>query len=191
MREVFLALTVGISLFGAIYGFGKWILGPIDRAARARRAPVRFAISDFLCLFVAVQLPLTFVSRFQSEDTVPYYWVFTILAWGIAPVIWISCAVALSRAGITRGKHRMVFMGVVLPIVYYGLIPFVMMAAIAIGTVLNGHGEELLPLWWLGLIWVFMGAALVGCGLFTNHVVRSTPTAVEVHQPRQGNSSLK
>jgi len=180
MDDLFIVLSVFVGLIAAIFGLGKWILGPIDRAAKARRAPVRFAVSDFLCLFVAVQLPLTLVSRLQSEDTEVYYWIFTILAWVVAPIIWISCAVALSRAGITSGKHRFVFMGLVLPIVYYGLIPFMLMAVVAVATVLTGHGDEILRQWWLVPVWVATGAALVACGMFTNRLIRSTNVETSV-----------
>jgi hypothetical protein len=176
MNDGFIALVVGIGLLGTIYAIGKWILGPIDRAARQRRAPIRFAISDFLCLFIAVQLPLALVSRLQSEDTKAYFWTFSILAWVVAPVIWICCAIALSRAGITSGKHRIVFMGLVLPIVYYGLIPFVVMAAFVVASLLAGQVDEILRRWWLAIVWVLTGAALVGCGLFTNRMVASRPT---------------
>jgi hypothetical protein len=177
MDDAFIAISVLLGVFAVIYAVGKWILGPIDRAARERRAPVRFAISDFLCLFVVVQLPLTLISRSRSEDTEALFWAFTILAWIVAPVIWISCAVALSRAGITSGKHRFIFMGVVLPIVYYGLIPFMLMAIFAIATFRSGHGIELGKYWWLIIIWVLLGAGLVGCGVFTNRLIRSTGVA--------------
>ncbi len=35
----------------------RTILAPIDRAAKFRVAPVSFSIGDFLCLFLAIQLP--------------------------------------------------------------------------------------------------------------------------------------
>jgi hypothetical protein len=173
MRDAFIPLAVCIGGFAAIYGLGKWILGPIDRAAKALRAPVRFAVSDFLCLFVAVQLPLTLVARLQDEDTEGLYWTFTVLAWIVAAAIWVSCAVAISRAGITSGWHRLIFMGLVLPIVYYGLIPFALMPVIAFGALWNGNPDEILGSPWLILVWLFMGVALFGCGVYTHRLVRS------------------
>ncbi len=154
-----------------IYVVGRWILGPIDRAARARRAPVRLAIADFLCLFVAVQLPLGLVSRLQGAETEDFFWLCSILAWVVAPVVWISCAVALSRAGITSGWQRFLFLGVVLPVVYYGLVPFVMAAGMAIMAVALGEGQMLRLYWMYFFPWLAMGAALVGCGIFTNRMV--------------------
>jgi hypothetical protein len=156
--------------YAAIYWMGRWILGPIDRAAKAVRAPVRFSIADFLCLFVAVQLPLTLAARLRSKETEIYFWLFSFLAWAVAPVIWGFCALALSRAGVTSGKHRLVFMGLVLPVVYYGLIPFVILAAIAISMLSIGDGLELLQHQWLAAAWVCTGIALVSCGIFTNRL---------------------
>ena len=59
-----------------IYLIGALDSGPIDRAAKVRTWP-RYALSmgDFLCLFIAVQLPLTLVSRFNYDDQDErYFW---------------------------------------------------------------------------------------------------------------------
>jgi len=170
--EPFVGVAALVGLIGTIYWLGRWILGPIDRAAKTVRAPVRLFVADFLCLFVAVQLPLTFVSRMRSEETEVYFWIFAVLTWVIAPIIWICCAVTLSRAGITNGKSRMVFMGLVLPIAYYGLIPFVVMTAFAIVSLIAGQGTEILQRPWLVTLWASIGAALVACGRFTNRLTQ-------------------
>jgi hypothetical protein len=162
------------TIVAAVYWFGRWILGPIDRAAAARRAPARFSIGDFLCLFVVVQLPLTLVSRLQSEETEGFFWLFTILAWVIAPLTWTVCALSLSRAGIVHGRYRLVFMGLVLPIVYYGLIPFVALPAIALVMLLSGAAAEQFGPWWLIAIWVLTGTALIASGWYTNWLVQKT-----------------
>jgi hypothetical protein len=59
-------------------------------------------------------------------------------------------------------------MGVVLPVAYYGLIPFVLMGTTAFLVILWGHGVELLDYSGLIVGWICTGAALVGCGLYTN-----------------------
>ena len=64
-------------------------------------------------------------------------------------------------------------MGLVLPIVYYGLIPFMLLAVFAVATMLTGHVDEILRQWWLVPVWVSTGAALVACGMFTNRMIRS------------------
>jgi hypothetical protein len=172
MNHLLFGVSIFVALVGAVYIGGRWILGPIDRAASQRRAPLRFSIGDFLCLFLVVQLPLTLVSRLRSDDTEAAFWICSILAWVVAPIIWISCAASLSRAGIRNGKHRLLFMGLILPIVYYGLTPFVIMAAIGIVMLLRGEIEELFRPWWLVPLWAFMGASLCGCGWYTNWLVK-------------------
>ena len=57
-------ILVGIALAAApIIWISRQILAPIDRAAKFRKAPVRFSIGDFLCLFLAIQIPLAAVHR--------------------------------------------------------------------------------------------------------------------------------
>jgi hypothetical protein len=169
---VVIALLILAGLVTAIYGFGRWILGPIDRAAKGRRAAARVSIGDFLCLFVAIQIPFTLATRLRSEETESFFWFFAVLSWIVAPVIWISCAATLSRAGITSGKHRLAFMGLVLPIVYYGLAPFVFLGIMSASMILTGNGHEIWAYWGLMIAWVATGIALVCCGLYTNWLVR-------------------
>jgi TRAP-type C4-dicarboxylate transport system permease large subunit len=96
----FLALVVvGIALsLAPIVWIARRILAPIDRAAKFRQAPVRFSIGDFLCLFLAIQIPLAGAHRFIGEETMEYYWTFTIVTWLVAPVIWFVGARTLSKA---------------------------------------------------------------------------------------------
>lgn len=119
------SIVAGIAAFFApIVFIARWILTPIDRAAKFRRASVRFSIGDFLCLFLAIQIPLAAVYRFVGPDEKQSFWIFTIVTWIIGPLIWFSGARALSKAGVMNGAHRFVFMGLIMPLVYYGLLPF-------------------------------------------------------------------
>jgi hypothetical protein len=174
----------------AVYLLGRWVLGPIDRAAKARRAPVRLSVADFLCLFVAVQLPLTLVARMRSDDTEPWFWIFAILAWVVAPVIWISCAVTLSRAAITKGSQRLVFMGLVLPIAYYGLIPFVVLAAMAVGMTFEGRLSQLVRYPGTIFLWMITGGAIFLSGLYTRRLV-ALPVLVPVPAGQSDNQAAK
>jgi hypothetical protein len=182
-------------VFVAIYYLGKWILGPIDRAAQERRGPARISLSDLMCLFIAVQLPLSFVSTLQAEETETMFLAFTVLTWLVAPIIWIACALKLSRACISSGKHRLLFMGLVLPVAYYGLIPFVLMGAAALVAIILGYGLELLEYSFLIAVWICTGLALVGCGLYTNWLVplptRKIDPATEIVGTLLGNAHLR
>lgn len=169
-------LLVGLGIFVGlvvvVYWIGRSILGPIDRAAKEHRGPRRIYIADYLCLFVAVQIPLAFISLLNEEETELHFWILTILAWVIAPIIWVACAVALSRAGISSGTHRLIFMGLILPIVYYGLIPFVLMMALGIAAVVHGDSATIFAHPWLVAAWAGVGAALIACGKYTHWLVR-------------------
>src|SRR4051795_13481274 len=117
--------VVGIALaLAPLVWIARRILAPIDRAAKFRKAPVRFSIGDFLCLFLAIQIPLAAVHGFLGPETMDAYWAFTIITWLVAPIIWYFGGQTLSRAQVNASSHRFVFLGLIMPLVYYGLVPF-------------------------------------------------------------------
>ncbi len=172
MEIVFFVLTLAV-IFTPVFLIGRWILGPIDQAARQRQAPVRFSIGDFLCLFLAVQIPLTAVYQLIDEEVRGAFWVFTIISWIVAPTIWYACARALSKAGVLNGRHRFIFLGVVMPVVYYGLIPFVLLT---VAAVIRLYVAESTPLdkyaLWLVTVWLLLAGVFYLCGLLTRWMVR-------------------
>src|SRR3954462_15915738 len=73
--RVIAQIAVGVvALLGSGVLIGTAILAPIDRAAKSRHAPVRFSICDFLCLFLAIQIPLSALHRFigQHNSLIPH-----------------------------------------------------------------------------------------------------------------------
>jgi hypothetical protein len=159
------------------------ILAPIDRAAKFRKAAVGFSIGDFLCVFLAIQLPLTAVYQFVRESGREAYWGFTALTWLVAPFIWFACAHALSRAQITNGWHRIAFLGLIMPLVYYGLIPFTILG---IGLFLPFQIPYLqlprMPITWLTLALLFFIS-----GRFVKRIVNGiaggeSPITGEAHE---------
>jgi hypothetical protein len=148
------------------------ILRPVDQAAKERNLPFRFSLGDFLCLFWVVQIPLAFVFQIEGEETEAFYWIVTVIVWAVAPLVWITCARALSKAGISAGKHRFIFLGVVVPTVYYGLFPFIGLSwagVVALGT--NG----LAPLMQHRTAMFFWGVlviSLIACGFYSPWLVR-------------------
>jgi hypothetical protein len=161
---VALAILPGVAI-------SRWILVPIDRAAKFRKASAAFSIGDFLCLFVAVQVPLAAIYRFLGEGNEPYYWVFTILTWMIAPVIWIACARALSKAGVTNAWHRIVFLGLIVPLVYYGLFPFTL---IGIAFLFRLFDPSPMPVGALAGTWVVLCLLFVCGGFFVRWMLSKT-----------------
>ena len=156
----------------AFIGIAHWILGPVDRAAELRGARARLTLADFFCLFLAVQLPLAFVYQVRDEETKIQFWVLTVITWVVAPFVWFACARALSRAGISNSVHRFIFMGIVLPIVYYGLLPFVVMAGAGAVIVVTEGPMPLVHSWRIGAVWLGLAAGIALSGLFTPWMVR-------------------
>lgn len=164
------AVVLPMVVFIAI---GRWILGPIDRAARARNCRPKLFLADLLCLFVAVQLPLGAVYQFRGEETEVFFAVLTVLAWVVAPIIWLSCARALSRAGVERGWQRMAFLGIVLPVVYYGLLPFIVLGWLGISRFVVVRNASLIDNWAWVAGWLLLGCGLVASGLYNSWMLRS------------------
>jgi hypothetical protein len=148
------------------------ILRPIDQAAMNRNAPFRFSIGDFLCLFWVVQLPLTFVFQLSDEETSATYWIFTVIIWAVAPLVWVTCARALSKAGVSAGTHRFIFLAIVVPTVYYGLFPFIGLSWAGITTLATEGWQAIFRyraqlFWWFGL-----ASALILSGFYSPWIVR-------------------
>jgi len=174
--EVLLALSIGPLL---LFGMGIWILFPVDYVGRARKYPIKFSIADFLCLFVTVQLPLSAAAWFRSSyysgrDYHEVEWLLVGLAWLVGPLIWLTAASAISRAGIYHGLPRVAFMGVIVPVVYYGLVPFTIGGVRCISLVATGEGASLLTRNRIYLILaVLLGCGLVLAGIFTRRILAS------------------
>ena len=161
---------------GLFFGVGIWIVRPVDRAARQRRQRVRYSLTDFLCLFVIVQAPLTAMAWLRANayisDGEPV-WLFAAMAWILGPLIWWTATRAISRAGVYHGWPRVVFMGLVVPTVYFGLM--VLFAfVIELWAVLASDGElEFVPSARSALtLTVLLGCALWVAGIVTRQIVR-------------------
>jgi hypothetical protein len=163
------------------------ILSPIDRAAKFRKAPVRFSIGDFLCLFLAIQIPLAAVHRFWNEDTMEAYWTFTIITWFVAPVIWYAGARTLSKAQVTTNSHRFVFLGLIMPLVYYGLVPFTVLG-LAFLAPLVGRMDT--PFHWLLPTWFVLAALFVVSGRFVRWMLQQVPSDEPAISDRQHENEL-
>ena len=127
---IFVGLLVAIII---MVPFGRWILGPLDRAARNRRHPVQFTMLDFFSLLFLLQLPLGVVHSFWSAEETGAVWVLDGFGWFATGLMWWISVRTLSRAGIHKPWHRVVFLLLVLPLAYSGIIaaPFLFAALLA------------------------------------------------------------
>ncbi len=179
IKVVVAIATVLVFTLGPLMWTISCILRPVDRAARERNLPFRFSMGDFLCLFWVVQLPLAYVfqmrgdGRRDSQNEVDqFYWILTAAVWAIAPLAWVTVARALSKAGVAAGVHRMIFLGIVLPTVYYGLFPFMGMSIAVIFGVLESGSDYLAAHRVLVTMWWLLGVSLLACGFYSPWMVR-------------------
>jgi hypothetical protein len=189
--QVVWALAIVVAGFAIALVQFVWIarrvLSPIDQAAKFRKAAVRFSLGDFLCLFLAIQIPLAAVHRFWDEDTMEAYWVFTIITWLVAPVIWFAGARALSKAQVSTSSHRFVFLGLVMPLVYYGLIPFTVLG-LSFLSPLVGHTD--LPFRWLLSIWFVLGILFYLSGRYVRWMLQHVERDEEPISDRQHDNKI-
>jgi hypothetical protein len=179
-------LMCALAIIGPSTFIVRWILAPIDRAAKFRKAPARFSIGDFFCLFLAIQIPLSVIYRFVDADENQFYWLFTIATWIIGPVMWVTGARTLSKAGVEASGQRFVFLGLIMPIVYYGLLPFTMLG-IRISLMLCGAENFSQFAFWMFTAWGMLAGLLALCVMFTTRITRqlrfNSPVPIETQAP--------
>ena len=132
--ETFGFLAILLIWFLLVIALGRWTLRPVDLAARRSRAPLRFSVADFLSLVIVVQIPLAGVRILETANgearitSIVLY----VPAFVFALVVWFMGVKAVSRAQIDYGLFRVLFVAFVLPMTFYGVIPFATLAALAI-----------------------------------------------------------
>jgi hypothetical protein len=171
--SVIVVLGIGLAV-APILWIARKILAPIDRAAKFRKAPVRFSIGDFLCLFLAIQIPLAAVHGYLGPETMEAYWTFTVITWLVAPVIWYAGGQTLSRAQVTTSSHRFVFLGLIMPLVYYGLVPFTVLG-LAFLAPLVGHIPAQFR--WQLLAWVVLAVLFFVSARFVRWMLQQVDTS--------------
>lgn len=95
---------------------GRWLLGPVNRAAGHLNAPTRFILSDFLWLMIELQVMLA-VALVQIREQSSPRAQFAILALLSLPVIvlWAASVSVVSRAGIIQPLRRAVLILILVP----------------------------------------------------------------------------
>jgi hypothetical protein len=105
-------LVMGIVLLVTI---GNLVLGPVNKAAGRLQAPTRFQLNDFFWLLVQLQLALGFCVRMVEEgELAPFVILLGFLT--LATIaMWAGAVSFVSKAGVTDGWRRGVFVLVQLP----------------------------------------------------------------------------
>lgn len=115
-----LELLIGLAILGVLGGIvaalGIWVFRPLDTAAKGRRCPTQFTIVDFLCLFVIVQAPTALIHSKAMADAGGAIYLLDAFVWIACGLIWWKSVEVMSRAGIYRPWHRIVFLTVVFPV---------------------------------------------------------------------------
>lgn len=176
IAKVLGAVCLGIiAIFGPTVFVARWILTPIDRAAKSREAPVRFSIGDFFCLFILIQIPLAAIFRLQDgtgdSDVNGGLWFLTAVLWGVGTVIWYAGARTLSKAGVATSGHRFVYLGLILPLVYYGLVPYTLLWGAGVGVLFENE-FPLRTIGWGFAAWTILTVLYVLSALFTRWMLR-------------------
>lgn len=146
-------------------------LRPVDQAAKKGNQPFRFMVGDFLCLFWMIQLPLAAVAEIDASAAPVYFWEFFVLVWVLAPIVWVTCARALTKAGITGGLRRWIYLALIVPTVYYGLFPFIWLSMLLVGSTFFRIPITIVPMRAVLPWWIVIGTALIAAGLYTPRMI--------------------
>ncbi|MBN2025043.1 MAG: hypothetical protein JW809_19860 [Pirellulales bacterium] len=172
---LFILLCVDICLMA------RWVLRPLDEAAKGWRRPTQFTIADFLCLAVLLQIITALVFGLfgtPTKETAWIMWLVGIFAWLACTAFWAKCAQVMSRAGIQKPWHRAALLLFVWPATIIGApaAPVFMVAAVVSVVI-----EEFLVagLCVLGVI-VAAGALFLSARLTRQMVAAAEPGLAEV-----------
>jgi hypothetical protein len=134
---IFLAMLAMFALLvEIILGLGIWVFRPLDNAAKGRRCPTQFTVVDFLCLFFITQVPTALIhSNTFTKEAGSAVYLLDGFVWICCGLVWWKSVEVMSRAGIYRPWHRIVFLTVVFPVTLVAssaapILPFVFLASL-------------------------------------------------------------
>jgi len=169
-----LALSALAVVIGSIVAIARWILRPLDQAAKGRQAPAQFTLVDFLCLVFMAQLPTGLVQWMFHDSQYGGVAAIYVFAWIACGLLWWTAIRTLGRAGIHGTWRRAGFLALVLPTAVFGIIAFLPLSFAVIAAAFSGE----LP--WRGLRFGLallaegaLLAALYACGRYTRWLVAS------------------
>lgn len=165
-------LVMGLAMWAGIVIL-KWIMDPLEAAARRQSRPAQFTIADFLSLFFLLQIPMAAIHALP--DDVPRAAKVTLdgFAWVVCGLLWASGVKKLGNSGVERPRHRLIFLALVLPASFFGTLAFIFAGVACIACLFEAPRSGL---WGPGLL-VFELALLVVFRLAANFVRRMLAAA--------------
>ena len=184
------ALAVAI---GSVVAIARWILRPLDQAAKGRQAPAQFTLVDFLCLVFMAQLPTGLVQWmfYGSGSEQGAALGICVFAWIACGLLWWTAIRTLGRAGIHGTWHRAGFLALVLPTTIFGIIAFLPLSFAVWAAAFSGEVPRrglrfgLAILAEGGLI-----GALYACARYTRWLVASAPRPDGQARPSSSNATV-
>jgi hypothetical protein len=195
MNMLRVALFVG-AIWSAVFAV-RWVLGPLDRAAKNRNCPVQFSLADFLCLFFVVQLlliaPAALFRGISFWTLAVDYKVLIVTAWSLffalAIIFWWTGVRKLSRAGVQSTASRAFVLTIAIPFgfAFAIAIPIVALVAFAflsqnselLGTVRSIEAIMLMLVSESAII-----SVVWAMGVLTRHIVTVSKRQQDAIQPR-------
>lgn len=178
MGAFFGLLAFGLSI-GVVVGIGKWILDPVEAAARRFQRPTQFTIADFLSLMFLLQLPMGVVHSLLRDAPKDTKFLLDAAGWIICSLMWGLSVKKLSCAGIERPRHRLIFLALVLPITYFGTFAFAILGLAALAVAEHGDAS-----WAIALLLIdvaLLAAFRFAAGFVRRMVAASEPEPQPVH----------
>ncbi len=159
---------------------GVWILLPIDRAAKSKRASIRFTILDFFGLAFQFQVvtavayvPFSAIEGFKDAVVDGGVWIILASGWLAVALVWGIAVKVFSQAGIDRAGQRAVLIFFVLPVAYAGSFAI----SILLGTIFSAweRGDRsALP--WMIIAEGLLIICAISSGVYTRRVVATNPS---------------
>jgi hypothetical protein len=154
-----IATAIGVLLL--LVAVFRYVLDPLEAAARSRSQPTQFTIADFLILVFWLQVPIAVVHAVVPKEAEVWI-VLDCIAWMICISAWAISVRILSRAGIKVPRHRALFLAVVLPYAYAGTFSLVISGCLLVAALLNRGFREGLP---FHVAWLVCASFVVALGL--------------------------
>ena len=187
-------LVFGLTtLVAAIVVVARWILRPLDRAAKGREAPAQFTLVDFLCLVFMAQLPTGLVQWmfYGSGREQGAALGICVFAWIACGLLWWTAIRTLGRAGIHGTWQRAGFLALVLPVTIFGIIGFLPLSFAVLAVAFSGEAS------WRGLRFGLallaeggLIGALYACARYTRWLVASAPRPDGQARPSSSNATV-